>query len=63
MAKQYRVLAKSFIGGKLHEEGDVIDGAIIKGKPGGNLEEMGGSKPAARKPAAKSKDEEEGELA
>lgn len=47
MAKKYRVLTKSFINNAIREEGDIVE---YDGKPGSNLELVGGDdKPAKGK--------------
>jgi hypothetical protein len=46
MTKKYRVLAKSFIGNALREEGDVVE---YDGKPGSNLELIQEEKPSKGK--------------
>jgi len=43
---QYRVLRKAFIGGRIRQEGEIIDAPI--GKPGGNLELVKTDKPKAK---------------
>lgn len=62
MAKKYRVLTKSFINNAIREEGDIVE---FDGKPGSNLELIGGGdeKPAkgkgkAEAPAGDEKDQD-----
>jgi hypothetical protein len=46
MTKKYRVLAKSFIGNGIREEGDIVE---FDGKPGANLELIQEEKPSKGK--------------
>ena len=55
---QYRVLAKSYIGNRIVEEGEVVD---FDGEPSDNLELVEAEKPAKGKKAADASGEKAGE--
>lgn len=61
MTKKYRVLAKSFIGNGIREEGDIVE---FDGKPGSNLELIQDEKPSkgkGKQEAEKGADEASGD--